>query len=844
MDLDEIRRLPPKPNRTIRFFKKSNIFFAIDDDAELIAQKYIRSIGALKKGSDNGVYVTISEALYASLLRDLLLYNRTSIELYEFEVNKWTKAIEASPGNITQVIDLMNNELDISSTSMLLAISSASSNEPYHFNAACCDPTLFTISTTDFIDTPTLCNFESLITQTMPSEIIFFGIQDSIVKTMKVISDKFQIPQSIIENTKVVDYGQFPNTKSMKALLSTLTINLSEFKHQHFQLHEFMTVDYSAVNALNIFPEDKSPKIGLPTSLYQLLNDCVTPMGSRLLHQYLQQPLLDADKINKRLEIVEAFSLNLDVSIKIKNIMKQLPDIARLIRKFIAGKGNLQDCVRLYDISSVVPQLMELNNIENEDIKKIVEEIESVRDEVEKVHKLVSKTIDFSMIPQHIYRIAPDFDDDLTDISKKMNEKQRKMECLKDDIAEEIGLDSDKIKLERATNQKQFYFRITRALERNIRGNDDLTILEARKDGVHFTSYKLNKIANEFFELETEYTTKQKEIVHKLITTVSEFTPVFQTLDELFAQIDVFIAFANVANSCNFVKPVISRDSKEIYLKQARHPLVEKRCTNFMPNTIRLEKGKSSFCIISGPNSAGKSTLMKTVGICTFLSHIGSFVPCDSAIIPVTSSIHARVGAWDSIHISTFAVEMTEMAGILESAQTTSLIIVDELGRSTSSSDGFGLAWAISKKIATEISAFTLFATHFHELCNLEKEIDCVANFHMDASVDDGILMLYQLKPGPFSKSFGIEAAEHAGFPTSVMKRAKEKAVELELADSEDESVPKRVCIDQNEPYVNFLTKILEIDYENMSMNDTISTIENALKIFDEQKEKSMLGKN
>ena len=104
MDLDEIRRLPPKPNRTIRFFKKSNIFFAIDDDAELIAQKYIRSIGALKKGSDNGVYVTISEALYASLLRDLLLYNRTSIELYEFEVNKWTKAIEASPGNITQVI--------------------------------------------------------------------------------------------------------------------------------------------------------------------------------------------------------------------------------------------------------------------------------------------------------------------------------------------------------------------------------------------------------------------------------------------------------------------------------------------------------------------------------------------------------------------------------------------------------------------------------------------------------------------------------------------------------------------------------------------------------------------
>jgi DNA mismatch repair protein MSH2 len=229
------------------------------------------------------------------------------------------------------------------------------------------------------------------------------------------------------------------------------------------------------------------------------------------------------------------------------------------------------------------------------------------------------------------------------------------------------------------------------------------------------------------------------------------------------------------------------------------------------------------------------------VGICVFLAHIGSFVPCDSAIIPITSSIHARVGAWDSFQMSTFTVEMTEMAGILESAQPSSLAIIDELGRSTSCSDGFGLAWAISKRLATRIGSFCLFATHFHELCRLEEEINCVKNLHMDAIADQGLLMLYRLKSGPFPKSFGIDAAARAGFPPSVMKRAIEKAKELEIADGEGGEVSGPIRIDPNEPYRNVLRKVLALDCDSLAIPVIVATTERYLSEFDEELRKTSI---
>ena len=837
----ELRLIKPAPAQgVVRFFKKGGTYYAIGNDARVIAQKHLRSIGALK-GTPDDPYVTMSDVLYVSILRDLLLYSRSSIELFEFESNKWSKTVEASPGNVAPVIDLISSDVDLSNSTVLLAVAGSENADQYSLNAACCDSTLFTIATTEFVDSSSLCHFETLLTQTMPSEIVFAGIADGLVDQMTVISQKFQIPHRRVAVKTSVDIGQFPNTKSVKALLSILQLNLSEFKHRKFQLHEFMTVDYSASNALNIFPEAGSTRrSGLPTSLYQLLDECVTPMGSRLLHQYMQQPLLDREQIQTRLNIVEALQMNPSVMMNVRDSMKQLPDVARIVRKFMVGKANLQDCVRMHDVAVVAPSLACLSELESDGLAEITTKIDEAALEVDKVRQLVQKTIDFSMLSQHVYRISPSFDDDLTELADRMESVRKEMEKVRSCVACDVGVDDEKLKLERASNQKSFYLRLSRALERNIRNNDEYLVLETRKDGVHFLTRKLKKQIEEFFELETEYAQKQKEISSKLISTIAGFAPLFQTLNDIFAQVDVLTAFATVASACNYVKPELACDSNEIHLVQARHPLLEKHCS-FIANDVEMKRGESSFIIISGPNSAGKSTLLKTVGICVYLAHIGCFVPCDSAIIPITCSIHARVGAWDCFHMSTFTVEMTEMASILESAKQSSLVLVDELGRSTSCSDGFGLAWAISKRLATGIGCFCLFATHFHELCNLESKVDCVANFHMEARAEESLLMLYQLRPGPFPKSFGIDAAERAGFPPSVMKRAMEKAVELEIADNEEGDRPSHVRIDPNEPYKHLFERIKVLDLENTTPVQLVEMTQAAVTDFDEEMSKKSI---
>lgn len=834
-DVQELLRLRPAPSPgTVRFFKKGGMFYAIEKDAEEIASKHLRSIGSLKDSNNgSGRYVSISEVLYASLLRELLLYNRRSIELFEFDRDTWTKTVEASPGNITPVIDLINNDLDISNASMLLAVSGKMENNRWNINAACCDATLFTIATTEYMDESSFCYFETLLTQIMPSEIVFAksGNDESFPpKELVIIADKFGIPYKNGTMNKGVDVGKFPKTNSVKTLLSSLQLNLSEFEHKPFQLLEFMTVDYSASNALNIFPEGNQTSRGLPTSLYQLLNECVTPMGSRLLHQNMQQPLLDQQKIQERLDIVEAFTTNLDVTMTVRDAIKQLPDIPRLIRKLLSGRGNLQDCVRIYDIASVAPRLSVLGDIELEPFQHFLETIESIQAEISKARELVAQTIDFSALPQHIYRISPDFDEDLTEVNEKMRAIKKKMEKHRSNIANDLGIEDEKMKLELSANKQSYYFRVTKMFDKNLRSTN-VKVIETRQNGVHFTTAVLSGLVDDYFSLDSEYSKKQKEIAKQLISSIAEFHPVFQKFTDLVSLIDFYTALAMVASNSSFVKPQMTPDSSEILLEEARHPLVEKH-VSFQPNSVEMKRGESSFMIISGPNSAGKSTLLKTVGCCVYLAHVGSFVPANSATIPITSSIHARVGAWDSAQMSTFTVEMTEMAGILQSAHQSSLILVDELGRSTSCSDGFGLAWAISKHLAT-IGSFTLFATHFHELCNLENEIPSVVNYHMKVNTDEGLLMLYQLVKGRFPKSFGIDAAQRAGFPPSVIKRSMEKAIELEQADGEGEA-PKRIRIDPNEPNVNFLRKLLQIDLMNQTPGQVVQFVQ---KSFDEYNE-------
>ena len=281
---------------------------------------------------------------------------------------------------------------------------------------------------------------------------------------------------------------------------------------------------------------------------------------------------------------------------------------------------------------------------------------------------------------------------------------------------------------------------------------------------------------------------KQRHLVERVVDVASSFSDVFLGVSALTAEIDVLVSFAEVAVSAPvpFVRPTMrEKTSNTIHLENSRHPNVEAQDNvRFIANTCSMNKGESWFQIITGPNMGGKSTFIRQVGVCVLLAQVGSFVPCDAAEIAVRDAIFARVGAGDCQlrGISTFMAEMLETAAILKAATPASLVIIDELGRGTSTYDGFGLAWAISEHVVNEIQAPCLFATHFHELTALTGPSG-VANFHVEALIDQEsrkLTMLYQIKPGACDQSFGIHCAEFARFPEEVLKIARAKAEELE----------------------------------------------------------------
>jgi DNA mismatch repair protein MSH2 len=571
-------------------------------------------------------------------------------------------------------------------------------------------------------------------------------------------------------------------------------------------------LDAAALKALNVLPSNGGDRSfgetagkgsGGGFSLYNLLNRCTSPMGKRVLYRWLKQPLVSVEKISERHDVVETFSEESALRDSLRNAhLKSLPDVERLARKLEKKKTTLMDLCKLYQASSAIPHAIDcLERIPFSDearkalfISKYISPLKECVEEEKlgKFEALIEHAVDLNKIPDE-YVISAEFDDTLGLLEQQKKSTEEEINVVWQEAADDLSMERDKqLKLEK-NNQHGYFFRLTKKDETAARSklskSAQFQILEAKKDGSKFTNKKLRALSQKRLEIDRTYEAKQKHLVQRVLDVAVSFVDIFLKASSVMAELDVLCAFAEVAQNAPtpYVRPQMTNaDEKELVLLDSRHPLVEvqESCGEFVQNSCKMTKGESWFQIITGPNMGGKSTFIRQVGVNVLLAQVGSFVPCSKAIIPVRDAIFCRIGAGDFQlrGVSTFMAEMLESASILRSATEKSLVIIDELGRGTSTYDGFGLAWGIAEHLANEVKAPCLFATHFHELTELKGETG-VKNFHVSAKIDVAskkIAMLYALEEGACDQSFGIHCAEFSGFPAEALEDARKCAEELE----------------------------------------------------------------
>ncbi|KAI8470492.1 MAG: DNA mismatch repair protein [Monoraphidium minutum] len=610
--------------------------------------------------------------------------------------------------------------------------------------------------------------------------------------------------ETVEQHRDVLERPQACAALSALLAFTELTADAAGLGKYSLALHDpgrFMRLDAAAQRALHVFPARGDANGAF--SLYGLMCRARTAMGKRRLKVWLKQPLVSAPDITARLDVVEALSADATLRDAVRDALRGMPDIERLARKLEARRISLSELCQLYRASSALPRLEDALRCHEGPAAALLAErfaapLAAAHDEehLSKFEMLLEASIDLDRVPEE-YVISAAYDPRLQAMRDSKDAVEDEIQRIAQAAAKDLGLVLDKtVKLEwhKAANARTRCLRITQKEEKAVRSRlqAKYKLLETRKDGTKFTNNALRDAAERLGAAAGKYEDLQRDLVAQVVAVAHTFVEVWEGVISLVAELDVLAGFAELA--CGdptrpYVRPVIlgADDAEEVSLEGCRHPCVEaQEGVAFVANDCKLVKGSSWFTIVTGPNMGGKSTFIRQVGVAVLMAQVGCFVPCAAARISPRDAIFARVGAGDCQlrGVSTFMAEMLESAAILKGATARSLVIIDELGRGTSTYDGFGLAWAIGEYIMHTIGAPTLFATHFHELTDISGP-GGVANRHVGTRIepDTGKLtMLYEIREGACDQSFGIHVAESAAFPAAVVAAARRKLAELEGA--------------------------------------------------------------
>lgn len=581
--------------------------------------------------------------------------------------------------------------------------------------------------------------------------------------------------------------------------------NLGKFSVKTLNLKRFVHLDSAAVGALNLFPP---PGVNYRSSLYRwqsvlgVLDRCKTNQGRRLLNQFLKQPLRNIDLIRERQDVIESFVENQEVRSSLhKEHLSSIPDVLLLNNKLLRKRANLQDVFKIYQIILRLPEVLRLlNGMDNAVVKSVLsDDFSDILQDLNKFEVMVEQVLDLKAVERGEYLVKHSFDETLGEIKEEMDSLELAMRKELKKCAKISGLDEGTaIKLDYVSHLG-YHFRSTRKEEAKLRHHNVFETIDTARGGIRYTTPGLKSINADFIKLKEDYEEKQKEIVQEIVQTAAGYSAPLLCLNQTIATLDVFVSLSEVV--CNspgeYVRPKMYPETERILtLNALRHPCLE--CQDdieYIPNDVNFKADETKMCIITGANISGKSTYIRSVGVAVLLAHIGAFVPCEEAHISICDSILARVGANDNIMkgLSTFMVEMVETSSILQTATKNSLVIIDELGRGTSTFEGLGLAWAIAEHLVKNTQCFSLFATHFHEITALADTEKFAKNYHLAAITDDGQLtLLFKVKPGPVDRSFGIQVAELVQLPKNVLADAKSFLSEIEKEQRKADSLSKK----------------------------------------------------
>jgi DNA mismatch repair protein mutS len=758
---------------------------------------------------------------------------------------------------VTPGIAISDNILNNKENNFLAAV---------HFGKAACGVSFLDISTGEFLTGEGSYDYvEKLLANFSPKEVLYnherrtdfqryFGTKLCVFEMEDWVFTEQNSRQKLLKHFGTKSLKGFGVEHLKEGIIASGAIlqYLEITEHTHInhitslarlEADKYVRMDRFTIRSLELL----APMQEEGRSLLSVIDHTVTPMGGRMLRRWLVFPLKEVVPINERLDMVDYFFKDLNFQSTVDEQLHRMGDLERIASKIAVGRVTPREMVQLkWALSALKPIQEACLSADNAVIQRMGKQLylcEHVRERIEKEIQ--------NDPPQLVNKgdvIADGFNaelDDLRAISRNSKDYLLKLQAKE---AEQTGINSLKIGF---NNVFGYYLEVRNTFKENVPETwiRKQTLAQAER----YITPELKEYEEKILGAEEKILALEANLFNELILAVQDDIPRIQADANLLAQLDVLLGFAKIARENHYIRPII-HDDNVLKIVQGRHPVIETQLPLgevYVPNDVTLDSDKQQIMMITGPNMAGKSALLRQTALIVLMAQVGCFVPAEHAEIGLVDKIFTRVGASDNLSLgeSTFMVEMTEAANILNNVSPRSLVLFDELGRGTSTYDGISIAWAIVEYLHEQpkARARTLFATHYHELNEMEKHFSRIKNYNVSVkNVDGKVIFLRKLQRGGSEHSFGIHVAEIAGMPRSIVKRANTVLKELEQDNAEVGAAAKpntaKIAAHREGMELSFFQlddpiltqirdEILELDVNNLTPVEALNKLNEIKKI-------------